>query len=149
MSSSHKNFHQSNSKIKQHNSNLTKSLKKQIDSDSKVNVTYKDYTNFLNKYQTKGELNFTIPKPFEFLKNDYSSKKMAKIQEILEERKRIEDEILGFRFKPNELKREIFISQFENVIEAERANRKYRTEKIKEKIIQNMKPFSFYETDER
>ena len=47
------------------------------------------------------------------------------------------------------MKREIFISQFENIIEAERAKRKYRTEKLKEKIISNMKPFSFYEQDER
>jgi hypothetical protein len=139
----------SKSELNKFNISLTNNLKNKIKSKSKVKVSYKDYSDFLNKYKNKGELNFTIPKPFDFLKKDYSTKKMEKIQEILEERKRKEDEILGFRFKPNELKREIFISQFENVIEAEKTKRKYRTEKLKEKIIQDMKPFSFYEQDER
>ena len=43
----------------------------------------------------------------------------------------------------------MFISNFENIIVAEKEQRKYRTSKLKEKIISNMKPFSFYEQDER
>jgi len=141
-----------NYKIKEYNKNLTTKLKRKIDSNnknSKVNISYKDYTSFLRKYKSTAELNFTVPKPFEFFKRDYLSNKLHRIQEILEERKQKEDEILGYRFKPNQLKREIFISQYANVIEAERERRKYRTEKLKEKIIQEMKPFSFYEHDER
>lgn len=115
----------------------------------KVRVAYKDYANFLTKYKSKSELNFTIPKPFDFLKRDNTSKKLKKIEEILEERKRKEDEILGYRFRPNELKREIFINNYENVIEGEKEKRRYRTEILKEKILQEMKPFSFYELDEK
>lgn len=67
----------------------------------------------------------------------------------MDERKAKEDEILGYRFKPNELKSHIFINQFENVIEAEKARRKVRVEQQKQKILQDMKPFSFYEEDEK
>jgi hypothetical protein len=103
----------------------------------------------MKNFQSKKDLKFTVPKPFGFLKKNYTEKKLKKIESILEERKRKEDEILGYRFKPNDLKREMFINQYENVIEAEREKRKYRTEKLKEKIITEMKPFSFYEYDER
>ena len=37
----------------------------------------------------------------------------------------------------------------QNIIEYEREQRQLRTEKLKEKIIAEMKPFSFYEKDER
>jgi hypothetical protein len=149
--SSSKNISRNNSFNKSLNKSLKNSLKEKISkkSNSKVTVDYKDYKNFLKKYKSKKEINFTIPKPFEFLKTDYDARKLRKMQEILEERKQKEDEIVNHRFKANELKREIFISQFDNIIEAERANRKYRTERLKEKIIQDMKPFSFYEQDER
>lgn len=138
--------------VKDFNRSLTSKLKEKINNPaikSKVNVKYQDYRDFLNKYRTKGELNFTIPKPFEFLKKDYEERKIRKMEEILQERKKKEDEIIGYKFKANDLKREIFISQFENIIESEKANRKMRTEKLKEKIVQNMRPFSFYEQDER
>lgn len=125
-----------------------KANKKKQQSDN-LKISYKQYQDYLNDYKPKNELNFTIPKPFEFSKRDYTCKKKEKIEEILEERKRIEDEILGYRFKPNDLKREMFISQYENIIEAEIEKRKYRTEKIKEKIVQEMKPFSFYQNDEK
>ena len=116
-----------------------------------LKISYRGYTDFVNRYQVskKSELNFTIPKPFPFMKKDYLQKKLKKIEEILEQRKKKEDKILGYRFKANDLKREIFISQFENIIKEEKIKRKNRTEKIKEKIIQEMKPFSFYEADEK
>jgi len=71
------------------------------------------------------------------------------MQAILDERKAKEDAILGYRFKPNELKTHIFVSQFENVIQAEKARRLVRVEAQKQKIIQHMKPFTFYEEDEK
>jgi hypothetical protein len=142
---------QKEKKFGSYNSKLTSALKQKItNSDNKdVKVSYKDYLNFLNNYKSKEYLNFTIPKPYEFSKRDDHSKKILKIEEILEERKRKEDEYLNYRFRPNELKREMFINSLGNVIEAERIRRKMRTEKLKEKIIQNMNPFSFYEQDEK
>jgi hypothetical protein len=133
------------------NSKLTGDLRQKImDQNSKgIQVSYKDYLNFLNKYKSKENLNFTVPKPFEFSKRDDHSKKLLKIEEILEERKRKEDEYLNYRFRPNDLKREMFINSLGNVIEAERIRRTMRTEKLKEKIVQEMKPFSFYEHDEK
>jgi hypothetical protein len=134
-----------------YNSNLTGELKKKIvNKDSKdIKISYKDYLEFLNNYKSKQYLNFTVPKPFEFSKRDDHCKKILKIEEILEERKRKEDEYLNYRFRPNELKREMFINSLGNVIEAEQIRRKMRTEKLKEKIVQEMKPFSFYEHDEK
>lgn len=121
-------------------------LKRSIVSQ-KLNLSYNDYKEFIIGFKPKKELNVTIPIPPSFY--DKKGKKEAKIKQIIEERKKEEDEILGYRFKANELKREIFISQFENIIVAERERRKYRCEKLKQKIIQNMKPFSFYDCDEK
>jgi len=176
ISKSNANIHdnhdvQKRQKIGDFNSRLTRSLKKKIQrrenletSKSKnylktdeskeknnIKISYKDYTDFVNRYKVskKSELNFTIPKPFPFMKREYNQRKLKKMEEILEERKTKEDEILGYRFKANDVRKEMFISQFENIIEEEKFKRRYRTEKIKEKIVQEMKPFTFYENDER
>lgn len=166
LSRSKEKFNSENYKnIGDFNSRLTKSLRRKIKRQENVNnlsqsrienkknikISYKDYTDFVNKYKvsSKGELNFTIPKPFPFMKKDYHQRKLRKMQEILEERKRKEDEVLGFRFRANDLRREMFISQFKNIIEQERFKRTQRTEQLKQKIVQEMKPFSFYETDEK
>jgi hypothetical protein len=136
------------SKTREFNSNLTSDLKNKIKLENNVKVTYKDYLDFTKQYKTKKQLKFTIPKPFEFARRNDHSKKLRKIENILEDRKKKEDEFLNYRFRPNDLKREMFISSLGNIIESEKANRKYRTEKLKEKIIQDMRPFSFYEQDE-
>ena len=115
--------------------------------NEKLTLSYNDYKEFIVGYKPRKELNVTIPIPPSFY--DKPGKKEKKIKEIIEERKREEDEILGHRFKANELKREIFISQFENIIVAEKAKRQQRCEKLKQKIVQDMKPFSFYEVDEK
>jgi len=115
--------------------------------NEKLILSYNDYKEFIGGYQPRNNLNVTIPKPPSFY--DKKGKKERKIKEILEERKREEDEILGYKFKPNDLKREIFISQFENIIVAEKYKRNARCEKLKQKIVQEMKPFSFYEVDEK
>jgi len=141
--------------IGQYNKKLSNNFKSKITKtqsaikDKRIKVAYKDFKEFTNQYKSKGDVKFTIPKPFEFTKNNYEEKKQMKIQEILDERKAKEDEILGYRFKPNELKTHIFVSQFENVIQAEKARRLVRVEAQKQKIIQHMKPFTFYEEDER
>ncbi len=155
--------------ISDYNSRLTKSLKNKIRRKENLNssysnknllkakepknikISYKDYTDFVNRYKfsRKSEINFTIPKSFPFMQKDYNTRKLKKMEEILEERKRKEDEILGYRFRANEVNKEIFISQFANIIEEERFKRKQRTEKLKEKIVQEMKPFTFYENDEK
>ena len=129
------------------NSNLTIDLKKTIKSN-KLKVNYDDYLEFTEKFKTRNDLKFTIPDPFEFLKKYDYSKKNMKVEEILDERKRKEKEILSYRFIPNELNRNMFIGTIGNIVEREKMKRKYRTERLMEKIVQEMKPFSFTEQDE-
>ncbi len=136
------------SKTREFNTNLTSDFRNKIKTENNVKVTYKDYIDFTKKYKSKKQLNFTIPKPFDFANRNDHAKKLHKIECILEDRRKKEEEFLNYRFRPNDLKREMFISSLGNIIEAEKAKRKYRTEKLKEKIIQDMKPFSFYEQDE-
>ncbi len=128
-----------------------------LEKDNRIKVSYKDFKDFTNQYKTKcniytnniADLKFTIPKPFEFSKKNYEEKKQRKIQEIIDERRAKEDEILNQRFRANVLNTHIFVNQFENVIEAEKARRTVRIEQQKQKILQDMKPFSFYEEDEK
>lgn len=102
-----------------------------------------------SNYRCKTDLNFTIPKPFEFLKRDYHEKKLQKIQEILEARQQYEDSIFKNQFRANPLNRKMFQGSLDNIIEREKKERKSRTEKLQKEIIENMKPFSFYDIDEK
>ena len=132
------------------NSFLPKNQKTKIKlTTPKMKISYHEYLTFLRRYNTKDEINFTIPKPFEFLKRDYQSKKLRKIFEILSERVGIEDYYINYRIRANKLKPGIWGNQLGNIIETEKANRLKRQEKLKEKIIAEMKPFSFYDEDER
>ena len=67
--------------------NQSNSSKSKINSKN-IKISYKDYNEFVNKYKVekKCELNFTIPKPFPFMKKDYDQRKLRKMEEILEER---------------------------------------------------------------
>ena len=120
-----------------------------IGKDKKISISYHEYLTFLRRFHRKNQINFTIPEPFEFLKKDYQKKKIQKIKEILEDRVKDEDYFVYYQFHANELKKGIWGNRMQNIIEYEREQRKLRTEKIKEKIIAEMKPFSFYEKDER
>ena len=103
----------------------------------------------MRRFHPKDQINFTIPETFEFLKKNYQKKKIQKIKEILEDRVRDEDYYVYYQFHANELKKGIWGNQMQNIIEYEKEQRQQRTEKLKEKIIAEMKPFSFYEKDER
>jgi len=120
-----------------------------IGKDRKIAISYHEYLTFLRRFHTKDQINFTIPEPFEFLKKDYQKRKMQKIKEILEDRVKDEDYFVYYRFHANELKKGIWGNKMQNIIEYEKEQRQLRTEKLKEKIIAEMKPFSFYEKDER
>ena len=117
--------------------------------NEKMKISYHEYLTFLRRYHTKDEINFTIPEPFEFLKKDYQKKKLEKIREILEERVRIEDYYIQYKFVPNKLKEGIWGNQLDDMVKNEKEIRLKRQEKLKEKIIAEMKPFSFYDEDER
>ena len=130
------------SKSAQFMMNLKRSIVNQ-----KLKISYNEYKDFIKGYKPRNELNVTIPKPFSFY--DKKGRKEDKINQILNERKQEEDKILNHTFKANELKREIFINQLGNIIESEKRKREIRQEKIKQKIVENMKPFSFYDTDEK
>ena len=120
-----------------------------IGKDRKIEISYHEYLTFLRRFHRKDQLNFTIPEPFEFLKKDYQRKKIQKIKEILEDRVKDEDYFVYYQFHANELKKGIWGNRMQNIIEYEKEQRQLRTEKLKEKIIAEMKPFSFYEKDER
>ena len=117
--------------------------------NEKMKISYHEYLTFLRRYHTKDQINFTIPEPFDFLKKDYQKKKLEKIREILEERVQIEDYYLNYKFEPNKLKEGIWGNQMEDMVKNEKEIRLKRQEKLKEKIIAEMKPFSFYDEDER
>ena len=149
----------------EYNNRLTKKLNKKIEKNSelsykpedtnasrvnhprKIKVSYKDYREFTTRFKQKNDLTFTIPKPYSFTIRDEDFKKNKKIQAILDERREKEEAILGYRFKANELKSHIFINQYESMQAAEKENRKFNLELYKEKIKNEMRPFSFYEDD--
>ena len=131
-----------------------------------VTITYKDYKSFTDVYKYKSnipfklitnynpyiaDIKFTIPDPFPFTYKDYDTRKRETMNYIIEERLRKEDEIMNHPFKANNLNPHMFINDLglENCIEVEKAKRRHRIDKYKEKVIQEMRPFSFYENDER
>ena len=120
-----------------------------LSKNRKIAISYHEYLTFLRRFHRKDQVNFTIPEPFEFLKKNYQKKKIQKIKEILEDRVKDEDYFVYYQFHANELKKGIWGNQMQNIIEREKEQRQQRTEKLKEKIIAEMKPFSFYEKDER
>ena len=120
-----------------------------LSKNRKIAISYHEYLTFLRRYHHKDQINFTIPEPFEFLKKNYQKKKIQKIKEILEDRVKDENYFVYYQFHANELKKGIWGNQMQNIIEYEKEQRQQRTEKLKEKIIAEMKPFSFYEKDER
>ena len=99
--------------------------------NEKMKISYHEYLTFLRRYHTKDEINFTIPEPFEFLKKDYQKKKLEKIREILEERVRIEDYYIQYKFVPNKLKEGIWGNQLDDMVKHEKEIRLKRQEKLK------------------
>ena len=134
-----------NKKLSKKKKNIILDLSK----NRKIAISYHEYLTFLRRYHHKDQINFTIPEPFEFLKKNYQKKKIQKIKEILEDRVKDENYFIYYQFHANELKKGIWGNQMQNIIEYEKEQRQQRTEKLKEKIIAEMKPFSFYEKDER
>ena len=125
------------------------------------NNMYKTYTNFntsnnipnnfVDKFNKKSDINFTVPEPFNFLKKNYHEKKLTKIQEILEERQKTENAIFNHRFKPNLYDPKMFNANgnLKNRMEKEKMHRNNRIELKKKEIEANLRPFSFYDIDEK
>ena len=118
------------------------------DISQKYNNTYNTSFN-IYRYNKKSDINFTIPEPFDFLKKNYHEKKLTKIQEILEERKKNEDDIFNHTFHANPLNRKMFnqAGSLKNITDKEKEKRDKRIELKKNDIIANMRPFSFYDKD--
>ena len=140
-----------NSRSKQpFKASITKPKKTKIKmKNDKIKISYQEYLTFLRRFHTKDQINFTIPEPFNFLKNDYQQKKIMKMKEILEERVNIEEHYRNHQFHAIKLKEGIWGNRMQNIIEYERQQRQMRQDKLKEKIVAEMKPFSFYDADER
>ena len=116
-------------------------------------VAYEDYKTVINKFSSKDNINFTIPKPFSFNRKNAASakvraKSLNKMKTMFELREEKERENLGNQFRANQLKNEMFIGNIDNLIEADKKERRKRVEKRMEKIQQEMKPFSFVQKDE-
>ena len=131
-----------------------------INNTNTNNNMYKTYTNFntsqnnnnfMERYNKKSDINFTIPEPFNFLKKNYHQKKLTKIQEILEERQKTENEIFNHQFRANELNQKMFNTHgnLDNIIEREKKRRNHRVELKMKEIEANLRPFSFYDKDEQ
>ncbi len=153
--------------LKKSNSQNPKNLNKSLDMKKKINPdlqrnnseSHFNQTHNENNYPTsysqnfprKSDINFTIPQPFNFLKKNYHEKKLLKIQEILEDRQKKEDKVFKHQFHANPLNKKMFNKEgdLNNIIEREKIERKKRTDKLKEEIQKNMKPFDFYDEDER
>ena len=120
---------------------------------------YKTYTNFnttngnnfLDRFNKKSDINFTVPEPFNFLKKNYHEKKLTKIQEILQERQKTENEIFNHKFKPNLYNPKMFNANgnLKNRMAKEQKLRNNRIELKKKEIEANLCPFSFYDIDEK
>ncbi|MCQ2819311.1 MAG: protein FAM161B, partial [archaeon] len=117
--------------------------------NEKIKISYQEYLTFIRSFHRKNEINFTIPEPFEFLRRDYMKHKLEKIREILMEQVKYIEDNRGEPFRANKLKEGIWGNQMENIIEKEKKERMKRQERIKERIVAEMKPFSFYDEDER
>ena len=131
---------------------LNKSLDNEKNNNIEVNYQYNSAINphfNKNNYSKKSDLNFTIPKPFEFLKEDYHGKKLLKMREILEERKKNEEDVFRHTFHANPLNKKMFDTNgdLRNIIEREKSEREIRITKKKKEIKKHMRPFSFYEAD--
>ena len=146
-----KNVNYNRNQVNIHNKKINKSYdgeKNNTDENIKFNSAINAHFN-KNNYSKKSDLNFTIPKPFEFLKEDYHGKKLIKMREILEERKKNEEDIFRHTFHANSLNRKMFDTNgdLNNIIEREKIARQKRVDKKKQEIISHSKPFSFYEAD--
>lgn len=116
-------------------------------------VTYEDYKTVIDKFSSKDNINFTIPKPFSFNRKNAASakvraKSLNKMKTMFELREEKEKENLRTQFRANQLKNEMFIGNIDNLIEADKKERRKRVEKRMEKIQREMKPFSFVQKDE-
>ena len=128
---------------------LNRSFDNEKNNNTEENIKFNSAINAhfnKNNYTKKSDLNFTIPKPFEFLKEDYHGKKLLKMREILEERKKNEEDIFRHTFHANSLNRKMFDTNgdLNNIIEREKIARQKRVDKKKQEIISHSKPFSFY-----
>ena len=114
------------------------------------NMMLNTYNNFsIYRYQKKSDINFTVPEPFNFLKNNYHEKKISKMKEILEDRKKNEDDVFKHTFHANPLNKRMFnkAGSLKNITEKEKEKRDRRIELKNNEIIANMRPFSFYDKD--
>lgn len=135
-----------------YNDDLETSFKKKIGdgtvTSKGLKVTFNDYTDFTIGYRTRGDVKITIPKPFSFNDRGDEERKNNKINEILADRAKKEK--LAFKkFKANRVNKKSYKTSLKNIVKQEAEKRKQRTEKLKEKIEQEMKPFSFYENDQK
>ena len=149
-----RNYQEKNISLPQINNNIKNLKNNNKPQSSKVRndkkISYQDYKNVVNKYKSKDNINFTIPKPFSFDKRKTKGeiKSDDKKKQLKDERQKIENEILNKGFKANKLKNEIFIGNIDNFIEGEKKERQRRVEKRMQKIEKEMKPFSFVAKDE-
>ena len=92
----------------------------------------------------------TVPVAYEFQKEsstDIKTIRQRKVEEMLEEKKKIEDEFVNWKFKANRIPR----TTMENLYEKLTIDNKERRDEVKRLSMamtkQNEKPFNFYLRD--
>ena len=129
------------------NMNMSANNNNFYETESMAQNTYNNFS--IYRYQKKSDINFTVPEPFDFLKKNYHEKKLSKMQEILEQRQKNEDDIFKHVFHANPLNRRMFnkSGSLKNIIEREKEKRERRIKLKNNEIKANMRPFSFYDKD--
>ncbi|CAI2361627.1 unnamed protein product [Moneuplotes crassus] len=126
---------------------ITKSLKEEV-------VTGKDYTNHrrANK-KRKGKSNerrITVPKPFKFDTRDKirpKSIRERKVDEMIEEKKIKEENLLQHIFRAKQPHKDIITPKYNQIMQKNENRRKQVKDNSSKILLERQKPFSFYERD--
>lgn len=165
----------------------------ELDAVLKKGRKFQDYFNFeeyeqlqvdlraygVVKKNMKDEKGLTIPKPFKFNDKDSQNKasiRQQKVEKMVEEKRKEEEDALNFQFRANPLPASVKIPMYEffsslkiydslsndfskplkikihsnrygSLLKAQEEKRMEVTEKSKQITLANQKPFSFYERD--
>jgi len=100
----------------------------------------------------KNEKGLTIPKPFKFQKDKPQDEgkvpiRQAKVQKMVEEKSKEEEDALNFKFKANPLPAYVKVPMYNALVKAHEERRMDVVEKSKQITLANQKPFSFAERD--
>jgi len=100
----------------------------------------------------KDEKGLTIPQPFKFQNSKPKEEgkvpiRQAKVQKMVEEKVKEEEDALNFKFRANPLPAYVKVPMYNALVKAQEEKRMDVVEKSKQITLANQKPFSFAERD--